>query len=332
MNASIVIVSHGRPEMLQRTLESLANCRRPNATLRTIVVENGYDAGARDVVGKAAPHLNAVWEFEPSQIKSVALNSALQICGSDLVIFFDDDVRVSPESLCAYVEVARAAGPGHFFGGPIQPEYEVWPPDWLRRFLPHSARGLQLPEGRSKPVPDIYFLGFNWAAFGEDLIRCDGFSADFGPGTKLGGGDETFLQWRMRRSGLTGLAVPDALVWHAVPTGRCSPEWVLRRTYGGGFNSGILAEQRARDRGETLNAWRGALKRFRSMTVRGDWARLLSLRSEGRFWLRRTLCWTMAFIAGVRHGRKHRPLEPTNWQGLAALFATSNSDCLENRT
>ena len=161
-----------------------------------------------------------------------------------LVVFLDDDVRVVPDLLEVYAAAARRAGPGQFFGGPVAPDYEEAPPDWLIEFLPLSARGWR-PDDPSQAITRPFFLGFNWAAFAGDLRRVGGFSERFGPGSDAGVGDETDMQRRLVTAGLKAVYVPQALVYHWVPRDRCSPEWALERAYRNGIRSGLLKQDAA---------------------------------------------------------------------------------------
>ena len=232
MKIVVVIATCGRPRLLERTLASLTHCRIPEGFEGTIVVENGSRSGADQVVRQAAPALKARYLFEPKGNKSRALNVALRDAGDALLVFLDDDVRVDVAMLESYATAASAAGRGHFFGGPVAPEYEETPPAWLVKFLPISVRGYG-----SSPTTWTWFLGFNWAAYSDDLKRVGGFDERLGPGGISGGiGDETELQMRLRAAGLTARYVPGALVHHWIPRDRCSPEWVLRRRY----NYGVL--------------------------------------------------------------------------------------------
>jgi len=230
MKIVVVIATCGRERLLERTLASLTQCRIPEGFEGTIVVENGSSSGAGEVVRQAASALKARYLFEPKGNKSRALNVALRHAGHALLVFLDDDVRVDVALLDSYATAASAAGRGHFFGGPVAPEYEETPPAWLLKFLPPSARGYE-----SLSTTRNWFLGFNWAAYGDDLKRVGGFDERLGPGGISGGiGDETELQMRLRAVGLTARYVPGALVHHWIPRDRCSPEWALRREYSHG--------------------------------------------------------------------------------------------------
>jgi glycosyltransferase involved in cell wall biosynthesis len=235
----VVIATRGRPDLLERTLRSLADCDRPAAFAGTIVVENGERHGAERVVHDATAGLNAAYFFQAHGNKSAALNVALTHAGEGLVLFLDDDVLVGRELLTVYADAATAGQRGVFFGGPVFPDYETQPPDWLVDYLPFSARGWTLEDGAA-PVTSPIFLGANWAAFIADMNAVGGFDPSFGPGAATGSvGQERAMQQRLLDAGLTGRYLPDAHVWHWVPRERCSPRWAVRRIYRHGISRGL---------------------------------------------------------------------------------------------
>lgn len=306
LGVSVVIVTHARPDMLQRTLDSLSRCDLPEKRLRTIVIENGSKRGAKQIVKEAADHLNARYIFVKSRVKSVALNRALDVAGDDLVVFLDDDVRVAQGTLEAYCAAANETGLGHYFGGPTDVDYEEAPPSWLKQFLPASATGLKLHKG-------VCFLGFNWAAFAGDLKRAGGYNPGFGPGTETGTGDETSMQWRLQKQGCIQRWVEASLVWHYVPKSRCSPAWALKRTEAGGFHAGILHEFTSRKKGQPLGMLYAYLQQFRRRTSVSNIVDFILLRKRGRVWLQHVLGWLRGFKRGVRYGKRAKPLDNESW-------------------
>jgi GT2 family glycosyltransferase len=240
MKSFAVIATHDRRELLERTLYSLAQCRIPAGFGGTLVVENGARVGTEEIVRRAPPALGARYLFEPVGNKSRALNLALQATDDGLIIFLDDDVRMAPTLLESYVRSAVVAGRSHFFGGPVAPDYEQAPPQWLVKFLPLSARGWT-PDDLASVASKPFFLGFNWAAYSDDLKRVGGFNEQFGPGAVTGSvGQEGEMQRRLGAAGVAATFVPEAMVHHWVPRDRCSAEWALERAYRDGIRMGLL--------------------------------------------------------------------------------------------
>jgi GT2 family glycosyltransferase len=236
----VVIATHGRGPLLARTLATVAECRRPNGFRGVIVVENGGRGDAERVVAAAPAALAAQYLFEPIGNKCRALNAALARIDTGLVVFLDDDVRAEAWVLEAYARAAEGAGRNDFFGGPVEPDYEAPPPEWLTEFLPPSARGWRPPDDAVALNAKPFFLGFNWAAFADGLRAVGGFDERLGPGSDIGIGDESDVQRRLAAAGGRAMSVPDALVHHWVPRARCSPEWALERAYRSGVRTGWL--------------------------------------------------------------------------------------------
>lgn len=297
---TLIIVAHGRAEVLRKTLAGLAACTLPAAFRGTIVAENGPPCGMEAVITEFSQALRIEHLRVTDRRKSVALNDALRHVGTGWALFIDDDVRVSPDWIQLYAQAIDEHPQGHYFGGPTACDYEQTPPEWLRAYLPDSARGLQFPSGtREVRYPDC-FLGFNWAARIESLLLAGGFPEQFGPGTIYGAGDESFMQHGLVDLGETGILIPQALVWHQIPADRCSPEWCLKRMYCGGQTVGIEAAWGDQVSPRPLAAMRSYLRHLKNRCSGAPLLNLLRLGAEGRFWFARTLTWMHGFRAGYR--------------------------------
>jgi glycosyltransferase involved in cell wall biosynthesis len=237
-----LIATAGRPDLLARTLESLAACDRPRSYGGALVIENGPVNGAESIVRSFERRLSCRYLHVAEPNKSVALNAGLRLLDDCVVFFTDDDVRFDRGILTAYASAA-AEGPGRFFGGPTGADYEVEPAEWLRDFLPVSARGWKLADGSAFDAK-LSFLGFNWAAFAADIRRLGGFNPSRGPGSATGStGQETEMQSRLRRGGIEPRYVPEAMVWHYIPAERCTPQWAADRAFRHGVQCGLESKK-----------------------------------------------------------------------------------------
>jgi GT2 family glycosyltransferase len=188
--------------------------------------------------------------------KSHALNKVLETLDDGLALFLDDDVRLSPGTLCAYAEASSKADTRTFFGGPTGVDYEEEPGEWIKAYLPTSARGWH-PQNHQE-AREGSFLGFNWAAFVSSIKQTGGFNENRGPGT-ISTGQENEMQRRLRKAGLQPYYVPDALVWHYVPQDRCSPAWIIDRAYKHGIAKGRYIRSRTH---QANAAWMRLAKRW----------------------------------------------------------------------
>src|SRR4051812_15728715 len=98
---TIVIATANRAQSLERTLTSLSQAQIPE-NCRTIVVENSRSNVSKAVSEKISQSLRLSHIFFPCENKSLALNRALARIKDGLVVFFDDDVEISPTTLVNY--------------------------------------------------------------------------------------------------------------------------------------------------------------------------------------------------------------------------------------
>lgn len=296
-DADIVIATRDRSELLRRTLSSLAATSPPSAVKRVLVLENGGGRGAGAVVEEFADRLPVHHEALDWTGKSRTLNRALELATADLIVFFDDDVRVGAPTVAAYVDAAKRYGRSHHFAGPLIAEWEEEPPQWLKSYLPPSAVGWD--QGDEEVFYDHpHFIGSNWAAFRADMLAVGGFDERIGPGSPTGTiGDEMELQRRLLDAGGRGVYLPQARAWHHVPAVSCGFDWARRRQFRGGLTNGFLGWE---PEGEAVQPGSvGHLKlAIRSTKIRI--ARILGWTEERRAWLEMT----HARARGYREGRR----------------------------
>jgi GT2 family glycosyltransferase len=224
----IIIPTCQRGELLERTLQCLVDADLPDPVSRIVVVENGKKDEAEAKVAKFAGRLPVEYLYTPVGSKCAALNLALESCQGAFVVFFDDDVRIDPGCIRAYADAAAGKTGGEFYAGKCNVDYDVEPPEWLKHYLPFSAKGWSYGD-KVRDLTEPLALGFNWAAFADDIAKSGSFNPDIGPGRLISIGDETDLQRIMLSQGIKGVYLPTALVWHHVPADRCSTEWTLER-------------------------------------------------------------------------------------------------------
>jgi succinoglycan biosynthesis protein ExoM len=239
MVADILLATHARARPLRDTLASLAAENETEGIRAILVIENGLRHGSEEVCRELKGVIPVRYEFVDQANKSAALNYGLQLSDADLLVFFDDDVRVRAGTVRSYLEAGARYGGGHFFGGRVTPRYEgAPPPPWLLSALPYTATGFDLgPEER----PYHEFPGPNWAAFRSDLVEIGGFSSRLGPGTGLVG-QETEAQSRLTERGCKGVFLPGADVEHYVPADNLTVAWVRRRRYRHMLARALLAQ------------------------------------------------------------------------------------------
>jgi len=236
----VLIAVAGKNTLLDKTLASLAKCRKPTTFQETIVVENGTKYNAEAIVNAYQKELKTQYLYFERGNKSAALNYALgQIPDNTLIFFTDDDMHIDDNVLCKYAEASERKSSGFFYGGPMFAAYEKVPQPWLVDLLPASAKGWQ-PDGNTDYTSTARFMGCNWAAYASDLKKAGGFNEKLGPGTKpKRTGQERDMQQRLLKMGIQAIYIAEAKVWHYVPKNKSSFEWLLKRRYQDGMSAGI---------------------------------------------------------------------------------------------
>lgn len=240
MRANLIIATCHRPELLERTLALIQQAVIPPTVEALWVIENGSQILDPARLQSLVPALPVQYRRVALAHKGAALNAVLPELSGSLLIFLDDDVEIPRDLLTHYLQAALSHGPGHFFGGPTAARFEMAPPDWMLPLLPASVRGHSYGEvSRAIRTPE-FFLGFNWAAYADDLQAVGGFDPLFGPGASTGAtGQETTIQWRLLAQGLSGIYLPDCRVVHLVSADRCGLAWVAERNRRNGVAEGL---------------------------------------------------------------------------------------------
>ena len=242
---TILLPTSGSLDKLERTLDSLSECELPSAYRETIVIENGPPAGAETIIQRYAARFPIRHIHFFPKGKSRALNYALQdiIQEPDFILFTDDDVRFNAKWIAKYQEAIKKYGPGHYFGGAFGVDYEEDPSSDILPHLPISATGLSDDYYANTEV--VWFLGFNWGAFREDLCRVGLFNPHLGPGSsKKALGQESEMQKRMFNQGLKPIYVPQNQVWHYVPKHHLTQRWIFQRRISSGVLSSYLLRKK----------------------------------------------------------------------------------------
>jgi len=236
---AIVIPNYKRPELLERLLSSLSKVEHPESLVGIWVVENGGKAGAEEICEAYNKQFKVHYVFAEMANLSNARNLGAEHAQADFVIFFDDDLRCDTQTLTTYDSMIQKYGFDHFYGGPLDIDYEIKPPEWLMKYLPWSVQGLDLGN-EAKMFDKPVFLGGNHAVPRKKLLELGGYDLHSASSEGGAAGEELRLQEKLLSQGLSAAYSPGAKVWHFVPEKRCSIKWALNRHYRYGLTLGIF--------------------------------------------------------------------------------------------
>lgn len=242
--ASVVIVTCGRPQRVQRTIRSILSCRYPAERYEVIVVDTprqgeaplSFDPGS---FGDGAS-VRVVVEPEPGI--SRARNTGLREATGEFAVFADDDVDVDPNWLASIIAAFELGDRVGAVSGPTLPGVLETPTErWFEGFG-GLQRGFEIRVySLDDPPPDQPLFPFTPGALGSgrsmafrrDPFRAlGGFDPALGPPTPTLAGEDIEALLRMLLSGSQVVHEPAALVWHAHPRGF---QMLRRRMWGYGL-------------------------------------------------------------------------------------------------
>ncbi|TCT06580.1 glycosyltransferase [Aquabacter spiritensis] len=248
MKLDVILATYNRADILRGALESFAVAARPfGARVRLVVVDNN----STDHTAAVVAEFRSRWPgaclalFEPKQGKHHALNCAMARIKADLVGQFDDDERLAPD----WVEVifANMADPAtDFIGGPVVPEWDVTPPDWLPRAGYGGVLGLvdngPVRRRYGEPGFPAMLTGANFAMRRVVLAAC----GPYRDGDLYA--EDRYMWNQLMRLGAQGWWVPELAVRAKVPAKRLTKAYYRRWA----FQEGRTLGKETRQAGGTL--------------------------------------------------------------------------------
>ena len=315
LDATVLICTYNRANLLAQTLDSLALSRAPRLRWNVVVVDNNSTDHTRSVVTSRIDRypVELRYLFEPKQGKSNALNTGLANIDATIIVFTDDDVRIGDgwlEAACRpMIDDPRIA----YTGGPVHPMWEVSrPPDWFDMtrsdlwgtlaLLDYGPQAFLFEERQRVPI------GANMAVRRSLIDRIGGFDPDLGRrGRSLLGQEQADFFCRSRATGAIGMYVPGMHVHHHVPAERLTRSYFRRWWYWKGVSKFRLEQRHAiTELGVDLNRVPkvNGIPRFMfgsALRDAGRWVgALLTLDNTARMRHEMMLCYFLGYVRAAR--------------------------------
>lgn len=243
---SLIIATYNRAEQLLTTLSSVAIQSASAELWECIIVDNNSnDATSERVASFIAEHpaLNFRYIFEGVQGLSAARNAGIRASVGEIVAFIDDDERIVPEFINAYIQLFDTKADASSAGGKIITEYPTGCPRWMSRYTEEPIAnpidfGQEIGLFPSHRIPG----GGNMAIRRSVLDKIGYFNPQLGrTGNRLIGGEESDLFERMQQHGMHCYYVPKAVMYHIIGEEKLTKDYFCRLA----FNTGISQKSRA---------------------------------------------------------------------------------------
>lgn len=247
-SVTVLISSHNRADLLERTLRYLNEARRPHGwSVDILVVANACTDATHTLLTRcseehATPGANNSlplrWLAEPTAGKSHALNSAIPMLRSQIVAFVDDDHRVDVSYLDSLCRASVAYPQADILCGRILPDWDGTEPAWVHDDGPYRIFPLPVPRydlgdrPLSSPQEQAIPGGGNLVLRTRLFARVGKFSTNYGPvGHNLGGGEDQEWVKRAMEAGARLQYVPDIVQYHYVDPSRLKLGYLLRKAF-----------------------------------------------------------------------------------------------------
>lgn len=242
---TVLICTHNRAALLERTLASLNAAARPSMPVQILVAAN---ACSDDTVERMQAYQarQPAMDWLPLRLievpvpgKSNALNQAIPEIDTELTAFVDDDHRVDRNYLVAIEEAVRAWPDAGLYCGRILPDWDGREPAWVHDQGPYRIYPLPVPRydqgqkpktitAEEGPIPGGGNLVVRRAVF----ALAGQFSTELGPrGHDLGGGEDSEYVLRAMTRGVRCQYTPHMIQYHYVDVERLRLGYLLRKGY-----------------------------------------------------------------------------------------------------
>ena len=247
LRLSLIIATYNRSASLIRALESVVEQNAPAHEWECIVVNNNSSDDTQESFEKfAAAHTecNLRMVSEARQGLSFARNRGIRESQGEYIAIIDDDERISPDFISAYISLFDSTPDAVAAGGPIVAEYPSGRPRWMSHFTERPVANTMYFGDKVRLFPGGRIPGGGNMAIRRESVRRYGvFDTSLGyVGESLVGGEESDLFERLRIADAKYYYVPKAVMYHIIPSEKLTKEYLSRLSY----NVGVSQLRRAK--------------------------------------------------------------------------------------
>jgi L-malate glycosyltransferase len=228
---TVLFATYNGGKTLPRVLSAYRKLDMPEEGWKLVIVDNGSNDDSEEIIGTFKPLLPITLLFEPRRGKNAALNKGLSHTEGDLIVFTDDDV-IPHGSWLKELRLAADSHPEYsIFGGPVLPEWESPPDDWILSWVPLKPVFAILDDVQDEgPIENYMVFGPNMAVRSDVFLKGYRFDERIGPrGTRYAQGSETRLLMQLRQAGFKAWHCKNAVVSHMIRSHQMNKKWVLDR-------------------------------------------------------------------------------------------------------
>lgn len=235
MILTIVICTYNRSNLLKKCLLSLKRQVLQNKNTEIVVIDNSSTDNTKKVTTSFAGKDKKIRYFVEKKIGlSYARNRGWSEAKGDFVAYIDDDSIADKQWIKNILRFIKTNPKATVFGGPYFALNKKELPSWLPPEVAQDTHGK-----RKKILEKNEFLSGTNMIYQRKLIKKnDGFSVNLGmSGKKMGYGEETELQIRLKKKNIDIYYDPKIIVYHLFDKRKMSFSWLIKAGFSNGQSS-----------------------------------------------------------------------------------------------
>jgi glycosyltransferase involved in cell wall biosynthesis len=217
VDISVVVCTRNRAHAILGCLDSIAASTSlvNGASTEIVVVDNGSSDGTSEIVRRWAStaSIPLALIYAPREGLAIARNVGIEAAGGQLLVFTDDDCRLSVKYFRDLIAHDAAENEPILWGGRVELGDSTDLP-----FAIKTGSEAQRWHNKTNRVRGMPFgagvIGCNMAMRRDVLKRVGPFDERFGTGTLLMSSEDTDFVYRAYRAGIAIAYVPDMVVYH----------------------------------------------------------------------------------------------------------------------
>jgi glycosyltransferase involved in cell wall biosynthesis len=228
---TVIFATYNGERTLSKVLNAYTKIEFPKNEWKLVIVDNGSEDNSLKIINSFKQKLPITYLFEKRRGKNIALNAGLLEIENGLVVLTDDDVIPSSNWL-SELSIAANANPHYtIFGGPILPEWESIPDEWILKWVKLPPVFAILDDiGDEGPIANYLVFGPNMAVRSEIFQSGYKFDETIGPqGSNYAQGSEAELLIRLGQDGFKAWHCKKAIVKHIIRSYQIKKNWILSR-------------------------------------------------------------------------------------------------------
>ncbi len=237
---TVIICTYNRGYLLPETIPTIFQQNVSKERYQVLIVNNNSTDNTKEILdGFVNQYDNILIIDETTQGLGYAKNTGMNVATTEWIVYLDDDAKVPTDFVKKAINNINTTD-FQCFGGVYLPWYKYGKPNWfLDKYASNSGKLSEFDI-----LKEDFIAGGIMAIKKSVLNKFDGFPTNLGmSGNYVAYGEETFLQIRMRNSGIEIGYDPNWVIYHLVNRYKLSTGWFIKSGFASGRGAWLTYEE-----------------------------------------------------------------------------------------